>query len=122
MHLRSVRLSGVAILAVLFLALPQAALAHAILMRSNPAPHAVVSGDVLSIELHYNSRVDGARSKLILTGPDGKDADLGKVSQPAADTLVSTATHLTPGEYQLHWIALAADGHISRGAIPFTVK
>jgi methionine-rich copper-binding protein CopC len=122
MRLRSLRLYCFALVAASFLALPHALLAHAILMRSNPEAHAAISGASLSIELHYNSRVDGARSKLTLTGPDGKDADLGRVSQPAADTLVSSASHLTPGEYQLHWIALAADGHISRGEIPFTVK
>ena len=96
--------------------------AHAILVRSNPAPHATVTGDSLAIELHYNSRVDGARSKLTLDGPDGHEVALGKVSQPAPDALVCGVTHLAPGRYDLHWIVLASDGHISRGEIPFMVK
>ncbi len=119
---RYFRLVCLVTFAALLLALPQDLLAHAILMHSSPAAHAVVNGDALSIDLHYNSRVDGARSKLILTGPDGKEVALGKILQPAPDTMASSAAHLTPGEYQLHWIALAADGHISRGEIPFTVK
>jgi len=103
-------------------AVPPAALAHAILVRSNPAAHATVKGDSLAIELKYNSRVDGARSKLTLDGPDGKEVALPKPTQPAPDTIDCLATRLAAGGYVLHWVVLASDGHISRGEIPFTVR
>jgi methionine-rich copper-binding protein CopC len=42
-------------------------------------------------------------------------------SQGAPDTLSAKANDLKAGEYQLRWQVLAADGHITRGGIPFTV-
>jgi copper resistance protein C len=102
--------------------LPRALYAHAILVRSTPAAHAVVSGSALAIELHFNSRIDGGRSKLVLNAPDGKEVSLGRLGQPAPDTLISAAPHLVSGAYALHWIVLASDGHISRGEILFMVK
>jgi methionine-rich copper-binding protein CopC len=113
------------LLLLLFLACPRLALAHAILVRSTPASHAVVDGHHLAIELHYNSRVDGARSKLTLTLTSDATLShplpLGALQQTAPDTLTSAADSLAPGEYTLHWLVLASDGHISHGDIPFTV-
>jgi methionine-rich copper-binding protein CopC len=34
---------------------------------------------------------------------------------------LSTAADLAPGQYTLRWQALALDGHITRGDLPFTV-
>jgi methionine-rich copper-binding protein CopC len=97
-------------------------LAHAILMSSNPAPNSTVSGQELDIVLHFNSRIDAARSLLILALPDGKTQSLTILKSAAPELMEAKALHLAAGRYAIRWQALASDGHISRGEIPFNVR
>ena len=62
------------------------------------------------------------RSKLTLIRPDGTTEGLKIQEQPSPDTLVSAASKLKPGDYEIHWQVLATDGHITRGDIPFKVS
>jgi methionine-rich copper-binding protein CopC len=110
-----------AVLALLLL-LPRHALAHAVLVSSTPAAHASVKGPELAIHLKFNSRIDGAHSRLYLVGPDGKVKTLVLEAQPAPDALSAENIKLSAGTYTIRWQALAADGHITRGEIPFTVQ
>jgi copper resistance protein C len=96
--------------------------AHAILMGASPAAHEVVSGKTVPIKLRFNSRIDGKRSKVTLLGPDGKERPLTVESQATPDTLTAKAEDLTPGSYVLRWQVLAADGHITRGEVPFQAQ
>jgi len=97
-------------------------LAHAILMSSNPAPNATVSGEELDIALRFNSRIDATRSLLILVLPGGKTQSLAVLKSAAPELMEAKAFHLAEGSYALRWQALASDGHISRGEIPFNVR
>ena len=108
--------------AVLALALPQLALAHAVLVASTPARNSVVHGSQMHIDLKFNSRVDGPRCTLSLKAPDGAISSLHLAAQSAPDAIASDASSLHPGAYTLRWQALAADGHITRGEIPFRVE
>jgi len=113
-------LTATLLLSVLFL-IPRIALAHAILVSSTPAANAVVREDSTAVELRFNSRVDGQRSRLTLVLPNGQTQPLPLEKQTAATTLNS---HLAakPGSYIIRWQALSTDGHITRGEIPFTVR
>jgi len=105
----------------LLLACAPIALAHAILVRSTPADHAVVhSGDV-RLTLDYNSRIDAARSVLSLTDAYGKDILLHKLPSSNPAQLQADAGSLPTGRYSIRWQVLASDGHITRGDIVFTV-
>ena len=95
--------------------------AHAVLKDSSPAANGTVEGPDVPIRLHYNVRVDAARSKLELLNPDQSTTSLAIGKQPAADTLTSEAKRLKPGAYKIRWQVLAPDGHITRGEVPFTV-
>ena len=95
--------------------------AHAILVEAYPAAKSTVHGPKLTVRLKFNSRIDGSRSKLTLTRPDGASEDLKIQEQSSPDGLTSDATDLKPGVHRLRWQVLAADGHITRGEIPFTV-
>ena len=97
------------------------ALAHAVLVASTPSIQSTVNGPALAIDLKFNSRVDGVRSRLTLVLPTGQTQLLALIKQPAPQELAARA-ELTPGAYKLRWQAVAADGHITRGEIPFTVK
>jgi len=97
------------------------AVAHAILLESNPPLKSAVSGPDVPIKLRFNVRIDALRSRLTLIHPDGSAQALEIIKQTPADTLSAEATGLAPGTYRLRWQVLASDGHITRGEIPFTV-
>jgi methionine-rich copper-binding protein CopC len=125
MHNRSrQRLAGVIVffLAALLAATPRMALAHAVLLSSTPQKNAAVNGPDITINLKYNSRVDGARSSLSLLKPDGSVERIDGLTQPAADVLSATGHKLAKGAYVLRWQVLSSDGHITRGEVPFQVQ
>jgi copper resistance protein C len=101
----------------------QICLAHAILMESTPKINSTVQGPDLDITLRFNVRIDGSRSRILLVAEDGTSTTpltLAKQSKP--DILQMHASGLKPGAYKLQWNVLAADGHMSKGDVPFTVK
>jgi copper resistance protein C len=108
-------------LALLMAAVPRAALAHAVLLSSTPQRNGTVNGPDITINLKYNSRVDGARSSLSLLKPDGTVERISVPTQSAPDLLSATGHRLAKGPYVLRWQVLASDGHITRGEVPFQV-
>jgi methionine-rich copper-binding protein CopC len=104
-----------------FVIAPACATAHAILMASIPPAGASVPAGKVDMSFRYNSRIDRARSRLTLTGPDHSQSVLSIVPEGPPD-LLQTSTELTaPGSYVVRWQVLAIDGHITRGDVPFTV-
>lgn len=108
-----------ALTASLFLAAP--AWAHAILTGSTPKPDGTLSPGHQTLRFDYNSRIDHRRSRLTLTGPDGKSRVLTVLPTSASNALDAEAD-LVAGAYRLRWQALALDGHITRGDVGFTVS
>jgi len=106
----------------LLLAAAPAALAHAILVEASPAAGSTVRAPDLEVRLRFNSRIDGARSRVTLLQPDKQERTLTLGKQPGPALLTATAAGLAPGAYRLRWQVLAADGHITRGEVPFRVK
>jgi copper resistance protein C len=94
---------------------------HAILVESTPAARSIVQGPSVAIRLRFNSRIDGAHSRLYIN-TDAGTRQIKVDSQGAPDILSAKANDLKAGEYQLHWQVLSVDGHITRGEIPFTVR
>ncbi len=108
-------------LALLLFTCTPKAFAHAILIHSTPADHAVVHSRNVSLTLDYNSRIDAARSTLALIGPAGTNLPLQKRSAAKPSELSAVADNLASGTYHIHWQVLASDGHITRGEIVFKV-
>ena len=106
---------------VICLALPSSMAAHAVLVQSTPKPGATVKGPNLPLSLQFNVRVDGSRSRCTLVFPDGSTKMLPLDSQSKPNILTTTASGLNAGQYKLQWQVLAADGHISRGELTFTL-
>ncbi len=98
-----------------------AALAHAVVKESDPAPNAVVHQSHPRFTLHFNSRIDLTLSTLTLLESDGAKVKLPIDKASTVDTLVSHGDGLAPGSYRIRWQVLSVDGHITRGDIPFTV-
>ncbi len=104
------------------LLMPQLALAHAVLIDSTPKVNETVHGSTVKVDLKFNSRVDGARSTIQLATADGSVRTLDLSTQTSANEIVTHADGLNKGSYTLRWQALASDGHITRGQIPFHVE
>lgn len=117
--LKSLVLTGV-FSAIVFA--PKLALAHAVLLASTPAAHATVRGPAIAVHLKFNSRIDGAHSRLYLVDESGKVKTLTLAPQNAPDTLAAESIKIGAGDYTIRWQALASDGHITRGEIPFVVQ
>ena len=117
-----------AILAGVLAALPgvRPAAAHAVVTTSSPETGAALAESPRRVTLRFNSRVDHARSRLLLIGPDGTQTAL-ELEPPAEPTLLeavipAAGVAWTPGSWRLRWQVLALDGHITRGDIPFTLQ
>ncbi len=117
-------MSRLLLLVVVFLAAEclssKRAVAHAILLESQPAARATVPPGPSEIVLRFNSRVDHARSRLALRIGQAESALPLDPGSPA-DVLATSIT-LAPGSYVLRWQVLAVDGHITRGDVPLTVQ
>ena len=98
------------------------AFAHALVVGSEPEAGSTLAAPPPRAMLRFNSRIDQARSRLTLVGPDGAQFAL-----PLAETEQATVLDaplpgpLAPGGWRLRWQVLAADGHITRGDIAFTL-
>jgi hypothetical protein len=97
-------------------------LSHAIVIEAKPAPGETVASPDLTVTLRYNGRLDHARSRLTLVGPDGASKQLSIATDTSPDSLVTSLTGLAPGAYRLRWHVLSVDGHITRGEVPFRVS
>jgi copper resistance protein C len=96
------------------------AFAHAILLASKPPVGGSLPAGPVDMEFRFNSRIDGARSTLRLTGPEKRETSLALLPDSPPDVL-RTSAELAPGKYVVRWQVLAVDGHVTRGEVPFTV-
>lgn len=99
------------------------ALAHAKLVRSDPARNSTVAAPKI-IKLTFSEKVAPAFSGFTVTMGDGIAVDVS--AKVSADGKMITGTPASPfmaGKYTLSWHAAAADdGHHTQGSYKFTVK
>ncbi|MEA2780625.1 MAG: copper resistance protein [Rhodospirillaceae bacterium] len=95
--------------------------AHAIIMTSKPAVNSKVAEGPFEIFLQYNSRIDMARSRVIVVAPDGHTIRVAITPGNSPGSMTGHVTADMPGRWTLRWQVLSADGHITRGEIPFVV-
>lgn len=105
---------------LVFAAAAQMAFAHAHLVSSTPQANSMVAGPAISIDLKFTSRLDASRSSVALLYENGKLENLKASSIDGSE--LATHVNLAPGKYTIRWQALATDGHLTRGEIPFTVR
>ena len=103
---------------------PSAASAHAIVLESSPAPGAVLAQAPAQITLRFNSKLERRFARLTLATGNQPPAPVTPAGEdPAtADRLVIPVHSLAPGDYVLRYRVLAVDGHITEGALRFTVE
>jgi hypothetical protein len=110
--------------AALLAQVPGNAGAHAIVLESEPAAGAKLAGAPARIYVRFNSKLEKRLSHVTLTAADGRPVPLA-VKADGSDKpdriVLPLGSALRPGAYVIRYKVLAADGHITEGALRFTV-
>jgi copper transport protein len=107
---------GLALVLALY---PVSALAHALLLFSDPIADAILQRPPTAITLTFTEPVTPAGNGIDVFSPSGRQ--LASPARPAGRTLVAQVAAAESGTYIVTWQVLAADTHPSRGAFQFTV-
>lgn len=106
---------------------PTVAAGHAIVLESIPIHDAVLDRTPERVFLRFNSRIERDFTRVTLTRGDGRPlprpvrAD-GAGLAAGPDRVVVPLRPLPGGTYVLRYRVLAADGHVTEGALRFTVR
>jgi methionine-rich copper-binding protein CopC len=105
------------------LAVPAGAAAHAIILESEPARDAKLAEPPARIYLRFNSKIEKRLTRVSITASDGRAVALPVVAdgRQAPDRLSLSLGPLRPGAYIVRYKVLAVDGHITEGALRFSV-
>lgn len=106
------------------LASPRPGSPHAIVLESSPAHDAVLERAPGQVTLRFNSKIEKRFTRVTLAAADQPPAALVlPESDDAArpDRIVIPLRPLAAGVYVLRYRVLAVDGHITEGALRFTV-
>jgi len=118
-----IALRACALCAALLACDPGAASAHAIILESEPATGAKLAEPPARIYLRFNSKLEKRLSSVRLTSADGRPVPLPVVAAEgdSPDRIVLPLAKLRPGAYVIRYKVLAVDGHITEGALRFSV-
>jgi methionine-rich copper-binding protein CopC len=102
---------------------PGTAGAHAIILESEPAAGAKLAEPPPRIYLRFNSKIEKRLSHVTLTAAEGQPVPLPVAADGSEkpDRIVLPLGSLRPGAYVVRYKVLAADGHITEGALRFSV-
>ena len=95
---------------------------HGIVLDSTPKHQETVAAPKRLV-IRFNSRLEKRLCSVTLVGPQQASVLLVRQETDAPpDTLIYPLPDLKPGPYRAKWKVLAADGHVTEGAILFTVE
>ena len=112
------------LMACLTLAAPRAASPHAIVLESSPTHDAVLPQPPARVTLRFNSRIEKRFTRVTLALADRAPVPVAVPpgdAEATPDRLTIPLQPLGPGVYVLRYRVLAVDGHITEGALRFTV-
>jgi methionine-rich copper-binding protein CopC len=112
------------LVAALTLTAAQLAHAHAYPTHQAPSAGSTVAPSQKDVAIDFDDGLEPAFSSITVTDAQGKAVTSGKaVVDPSNRKHMSVGLNpLTPGEYSVAWVAVAADGHRTQGHYTFTVK
>ena len=117
------RLAAFAALALgTVLAAASPASAHALLLRTEPAPQTTVKTPPSAVKLFFSEPVEVTFGAIRVFDVDGKRVDPGSLRRVGDGTEVDVPlTGIKDGTYTVTWRAVSADGHPVRGGFTFYV-
>jgi copper resistance protein C len=98
---------------------------HAIVLESSPVHDAVLERGPEQVTLRFNSKLEKRFTRITLAAGDRPPAVIalpGADDAAPPDRVVIPLSPLAPGVYVLRYRVLAVDGHITEGALRFTVR
>jgi methionine-rich copper-binding protein CopC len=117
-----IRGSTRAAIVVAVLAAPAVALGHAALIGSKPSRGARLTAPPPRVELEFTERLEPAYSTASVVNAAGERVDAFDAAV-AGDgrRLAVTLPPLGPGTYTVRYRVLSVDGHVTEGAVAFTL-
>ena len=112
------------LMACLTLAAPPVASPHAIVLESSPIHDAVLPVAPPQVALRFNSRIEKRFTRVTLAAGDNAPVAVAVPvgdAEATPDRLTIPLQPLGPGVYVLRYRVLAVDGHVTEGALRFTV-
>jgi copper transport protein len=105
------------------LALPAAAWAHAVLIRTSPVASKVLNSAPTEVQLSYSEPVEPRFAIVSVTDAGGHLVTNGTParSPQSRETLVIPLKKIPEGWYLVYWRVISVDGHPVRGAFTFAV-
>lgn len=98
--------------------------AHASMVKSVPAPRAVLYRSPGSIQLWFNERLEAKYSSFTLSDEGGRQIVLGpmEIGVEDAKRLSAPVKPLPPGRYTVRYRVLSTDGHVVQNQFTFTIR
>ncbi|UXU91713.1 copper homeostasis periplasmic binding protein CopC [Burkholderia sp. S-53] len=102
----------------------QAAQAHALPKTQEPAANATLSSAPHAVTIDFSEALEPAFSSIAVTDSHGQSVADGKSAVDAGNRkrMHVALAGLTAGTYTVAWIAVASDGHRTKGRYTFTLK
>jgi len=95
--------------------------AHAVLLRTEPAPQTTVKAPPAEVRLVFSEAVEAAFGAVRVFDVDGKRVDKGKIETGNGRREVVVPASLPGGTYTVTWRVVSADGHAVHGGFQFYV-
>lgn len=108
-----------------FALFPASLLAHAHLMRSDPASGSVLSIAPKTIRFVFSERVEAHLSRALFIGPAGDTIHISEFREleDHPGTVEATIPHdMLPGDYVVSWSCVGVDGHAIHGRYSFRLS
>lgn len=100
------------------------AMAHAMLVKSDPPRRATLTVSPKQVQLWFNEKVEGAYASVIVR--DGnKNSVTDNNPETVADdpkTIVLKLPEIESGRYTVHYRVMSVDGHVIESSYDFNVK
>jgi len=99
-------------------------LAHAQLLKAEPARRAVLDKAPTQVRLWFNEEIEGAYTTLSVLNANKKPVTDAKPSVVSDDpkSVVLSLPDLGPGKYSVKFRVLSVDGHVVNSSFDYTVK
>jgi methionine-rich copper-binding protein CopC len=103
---------------------PEAAFAHALLVRTSPPKRAVLRDPPKQVELWFNERLEPAYSSASLSTQSGSPVSVVRTNIEGNDLkrLSIDLPPLPPGSYTVRFRVLSVDGHVAEDSFAFSVR
>lgn len=110
-----------ALVFLVFAALPTFSWGHAVLIESIPPHEATLASSPQTVLLRFNEALERMIIQVYLVDLHKTRTPLDNIDESKPNEIVIRPPKLTPGVYTILYKVLARDGHITEGAIRFTI-